>query len=284
MNYDGKVICAVKPAALAMAASRTCQWNKTKIGVTIIESKLPGIHLDEHVQAVQLALAAWNEVCGLECFYTTNARTSDIRIYSQRIDGMGNVLAESYLPCSGRDDPLTQRYDAGDQWVIWDKDGAPPAGKIDIGRVTMHELGHALGLGHSPEPDMLMSPTYSIKIRRPRIWEINEMIRRYGRRLLPLPPVVPAPAPSAPEPRKTMDPARTQEVINQILKWGRTIATATVWTDKDDKIVDSAEQLLTNPFVVTLLTFLLNRFQNQAVIAEADFAQALSEFKFTAAA
>ena len=61
----------------------------------------------------------------------------------------GGVLAHAFYPQSGE-----THFDSEENWVDRETEG------IDLTIVTAHELGHALGIGHSQVPGALMAPYY----------------------------------------------------------------------------------------------------------------------------
>ncbi len=74
-------------------------------------------------------------------------------------DGPGRMLAHTYYPAPPNPEPIAGdlHFDDAEDWV------AGPdlsVGSVDVYSVTLHELGHALGLGHSDVPGAVMYPYY----------------------------------------------------------------------------------------------------------------------------
>jgi len=65
------------------------------------------------------------------------------------------VLAHAFYPQSGE-----THFDVEEQWVDGDTEDIDLMDGIDLMTVAGHELGHALGLGHSEVPGALMAPYY----------------------------------------------------------------------------------------------------------------------------
>jgi hypothetical protein len=74
-------------------------------------------------------------------------------------DGQGKVLAHTFYPAPPNPEPIAGdlHFDDDEEWV------AGPdltVRSVDLYSVTLHELGHALGLGHSDVPGSVMYPYY----------------------------------------------------------------------------------------------------------------------------
>jgi hypothetical protein len=74
-------------------------------------------------------------------------------------DGPGRVLAHTYYPAPPNPEPIAGdlHFDADEAWVAGSD---TTVRSVDLFSVALHELGHALGLGHSDNPGAVMYPYY----------------------------------------------------------------------------------------------------------------------------
>ena len=120
-------------------------------------------------------------------------------------DGPGGVLAHTFYPVPVNAEPLAGdvHLDADENWHV--------GGDVDLYSVALHELGHAIGLGHSDVPGDAMYPYYRTGLRLTAN-DIGAAQQLYG------PPAgqnpvgggspTPTPTPSTPAPRNPI-PAPT---------------------------------------------------------------------------
>jgi hypothetical protein len=182
--FDNTRVCGVEDHLGGSA----CQWPFLDVLVHA-QGSVNGISLAD---AAEVAIARWNEVCGLRLAMTPTQSKAHIYIIPSRIDGQQNVLADCELPCfsNGVIRQLRCRVDNSENFVLCV--GPPPVGKIDVGRVLTHELGHgAIGTGNI-ENGNLMAPMYSEKIWLPQDGDKVQALARYGKRI-PVTPTQPTP-------------------------------------------------------------------------------------------
>ncbi|HET8550464.1 MAG TPA: matrixin family metalloprotease [Bryobacteraceae bacterium] len=100
-------------------------------------------------------------------------------------DGRGRVLAHTYFPNPPNPEPVAGdlHLDADESW----HNGAD----IDLFSVVLHELGHALGLGHSDRPSAVMYPYYKrvSALAAEDIAAIRRLYAEPGPEPIPVPPL-----------------------------------------------------------------------------------------------
>ncbi len=129
------------------------------------------------------ALGVINAACGATLLLV---QSDDDPMISATMGRMGGgTLAWSYLVTSGCSDRIRQEYNQAKTW-----------GYHDGLWVDVHELGHALGIGHTSVKGQVMNPYYSRSVSRLGNWDLDQYISRYGKPAdVPEPPTPPGPEP-----------------------------------------------------------------------------------------
>lgn len=168
------------PASLGGAINR---WGKRHLTIEVVGS-LGRLRDDEFRDGVIVGARRWSDVADLT--FDLAPSNGDLILDTGSIDGPGRTLAYFQLPSSdgflGR---LEGRADDDERWNE----------VIPLADVIAHEVGHALGLGHTNVPRQLMNPILS-SIRTPQAaWDIPQVQARYGapKTPQPVPPTPPEP-------------------------------------------------------------------------------------------
>jgi len=184
--FHGKRVCGFDDSSMPIG-EENCKWPMLDV-VWSINRGPTRIVGSDFQQAIFDATEMISEACGLQFSYSPNPKTANIVIDIFR-GSPGGELAHAYLPCGrvGQSTQLGLNFDDTEAYVIASN---PPANKIDIGRVALHELLHNCGIPHLSGGVAIMNPTYNARIRTLQTLDIAELVRRYG----------------MPRPRKGKDP------------------------------------------------------------------------------
>ena len=210
---------------LPIAASLSGGWSANDQGIanlTYSYGPLTGRIPEDIVrQLFQKAQRQWVAQVKIAFTETTNrsaTRNVDLGFYSGAhgdqfpFDGPGGVLAHTYYPA-----PPNSESIAGDMHLDADESWSSSGTGTDFYSVALHELGHALGLGHSTGPLDVMYPFYRHNITFSQN-DINAIQALYQARDTAAPP----PPPAAEPLRLTVQAPAAQVTVSTITLAGGT--------------------------------------------------------------
>jgi hypothetical protein len=201
MSVDRRPFCGCPDALLRIETGHD-RWPDAHVTWALAGPwDLPGLSRADVEAVFGWAWSAWAGVCGVRPERVADPNAARVVIRLGTIDGPGRILAWSEL-ADGTDRSKQQRYDRSEAWTVAE---SPADGRTDLARVACHEIGHALGLPHLAEGN-LMQPLYDPHIRTPRAGDVDEAVRRYG------PPAGGRPA----TPAGTVDPGRLNEALRSV--------------------------------------------------------------------
>lgn len=170
-----------------MGGGVSCEAVFLGCSTTALGAFLPGGFLTE----IRSAFDAWSKVANIKfvqveddgAAFNATTRSGDIRIGAHHVDGPRDTLAFSYFPpFNGLSAAGDIFLDTSEKWKI----GFGGNG-YDVFQVVTHEIGHSLGLEHTPRTDALMNAFYTERFRGPQADDIAGMRFLYGVRPIPEP-------------------------------------------------------------------------------------------------
>ncbi|XP_036319533.1 matrix metalloproteinase-2-like [Rhagoletis pomonella] len=138
-------------------------WKKRRISYLIANwsLKIPQSHVERDIAR---AFALWAQYSGLR-FERINDTSADIvmgfgtRYHGDNFafDGPGNILAHAFYPYEMGSWGGDVHFDEDEHWQ---ENSTDLATGVDFYAVAAHEIGHSLGLAHSPHYNSIMFPYY----------------------------------------------------------------------------------------------------------------------------
>lgn len=126
---------------------------------------------------ISQAFSEWENIADIRFALVEDSRDVDIRFGWQDIDLSGGVLARTTVPTIG---PLSNVLVALDVNESWFTNGDAPVNQIDFSSTVIHEIGHAIGIGHSQSAEALMHANYSTTTFTLQQDDIDAAIFIYG--------------------------------------------------------------------------------------------------------
>lgn len=180
------------PDRIEVEGAAISQWPRGYAVKWSIQRYLPELSQADQKDTIQFLCEETAMLCDWPWVYVADARRANVYLDIADLGGAGGTLAQAQLPPPGAGEStrLFLQSDLRDRWAIFD--GPSTNGRLDWRRVAWHELLHNGGLGHGPSGN-LNAPVYSEAIWRPQVWDIQQLIARYGPPLSePGPPPAPA--------------------------------------------------------------------------------------------
>ncbi len=163
-----------------MPTGTSCAAESPTCTITALSDFMP-TSFKTHIQA---AFDAWEAVANITftevaddgAAFNSPTSSGDIRIGGHAFDGPFGVLAHGFFPPVNGDTAAGDlHFDTGDLWKI-----AFGGSGFSIFQVAAHEIGHAIGLGHTSVPNSLMNPFYTEAFSGPQADDIAGAQFIYG--------------------------------------------------------------------------------------------------------
>ncbi|MEO8393986.1 MAG: matrixin family metalloprotease, partial [Chloroflexota bacterium] len=148
-------------------------WDHKNITYHILNG-LNGFSNQDVETVIAQAFQSWSNDAPIS--FTEVQGQGDINIEFGQIDGSLNILGETcppYNPCNSG----SVTFDDAENWTLGQPNGY---GDISLLGVASHELGHAIGMLHTDDPNALMYPEYSPYNLQPGQDDMAGVQRLYG--------------------------------------------------------------------------------------------------------
>ena len=209
-HADSRATSPPSPQADIAAYRIVSRWDINPVTYSIVNCP-SSVDCDAAHAAAQQAVEAWDEVSGLSL--EPVPQDGDIVILWASgyhgdgfpFDGPGGILGHTFYPLEYLGPWAGDVHlDMDEQWTL----DAPNDDQTHLPTTVMHEVGHALGLGHSRDPEALMWAEYD-GVRTLAEDDIAGIQALYGP---PEPVPEPEPSPESPEPTSPVTATATTTI------------------------------------------------------------------------
>ncbi len=122
------------------------------------------------LQSINAAFAEWSEVANIQFQAVSSTADADIDFSNSAIDGAGNVLGVAGFSYSGGQlQSADIQFDSGDN-----------LSGSEFSLVAIHEIGHAIGLGHFNDDPAVMNSTANFSLDGLAQSDIDGIMALYG--------------------------------------------------------------------------------------------------------
>jgi len=122
------------------------------------------------LQSINAAFAEWSEVANIQFQQVASTAESDIDFANSALDGAGNVLGVTgFSYTGGQLQSADIKFDSGDN-----------LSGSDFSLVAIHEIGHAIGLGHFNDDPAVMNSTANFSLTGLAQSDIDGIVALYG--------------------------------------------------------------------------------------------------------
>src|SRR5262245_13416624 len=122
------------------------------------------------LQSINAAFAEWSEVANIQFQQVSSTANSDIDFSNSALDGAGNVLGVTGFSFTGGQlQSADIKFDSGDN-----------LSGSEFSLVAIHEIGHAIGLGHFNDDPAVMNSTANFDLTGLAQSDIDGIVALYG--------------------------------------------------------------------------------------------------------